>query len=124
MISQIEYENSNTRRMNGFVSGLRNCFLLTTVGVAVFGFGGLTSHSSKGFIFVRFLSLVIYVISLLYLINLCVAFNKHINSLKKNKVDLPEYDLLYYERSLYIAMLYGIVVLIPLIYIASKKFIR
>ena len=117
-------ESNNTRRMNGFVSASRNCFLLTTVGVGVFGFGGLTTTSnSKSFIFIRLISLLIYIIALLYLINMCVAFNKHLNNLKKNKVELPKYDLLYYERSLYIVMLYGIIVLVPLIYIASRKFI-
>lgn len=117
-------ESENTRRMNGFISASRNCFLLTTVGVAVFGFGGLTSSiNSKGFIVVRFLSMLIYIIALLYLINMCVGFNNHLKYLEKNKVKIPKYDLLYYQRSLYIAIIYGIFILIPLIYLASRKFI-
>ena len=115
--------NSDIGRINGFISSSRNCFLLTTVGVAVFGFGGLTGKR-KGFVFVRFISLMIYVIALLYLINMCVAFNSHMNALKEEKLELPEYDMLYYKMSLYIVILYGIAVLVPLIYLGSKKFIE
>jgi hypothetical protein len=60
-------ESNNTRRMNGFVSASRNCFLLTTVGVGVFGFGGLTTTSkSKSFIFIRLISLLIYCVIVSY----------------------------------------------------------
>ena len=123
MASRNDIENNNTRRMNGFVSASRNCFLLTTVGVAVFGFGGL-SGKRKGFVFVRFISLMIYILALLYLINMCVAFHGHINALKEEKLKLPEYDLVYYKMSLYIVILYGFAVIIPLIILGSQKFIK
>ena len=55
---------------------------------------------------------------------MCVAFHGHINALKEEKLKLPEYDLVYYKMSLYIVILYGFAVIIPLIILGSQKFIK
>ena len=78
-----KYANNPQAFLNGYISGMRNVFLTTTVGIAVYGF-------SKGFLnkksdsIMRILSLIIYLFSFTYLINTNTLFRKYTNW-KKSK---------------------------------------
>ena len=120
-----KFANNPQAFFNGNVSCMRNVFLTTTVGVAVYGF-------SKGFnnkrsdTIMRLLSTCIYIFSFLYLLNTNVFYRKYINKLEasEQKNNLPEYVQISTWRNYeYLAWFYS-VILIFVILLSLKRFIK
>ena len=120
-----KYANNPQAFLNGYISGMRNVFLTTTVGVAVYGF-------SKGFLnkksdsIMRMLSLMIYIFAFFYLINTNILFRKYLNKVQYTNMekDLPNYISLSYWRNYEnLAWVYSLI-LIFIISLASQRFIK
>ena len=112
----MSYANNPQAFLNGFFSTMRNVFLLSSVGVAMFGYSNTFKiNISKNF--VKLLVLVIFSISLLLCITNIIAFNNYINILEKDKNNLPNYlDLNIWRKYLYLAILYAIVLIFLIIF--------
>jgi hypothetical protein len=120
-----KYANNPQAFLNGYISGMRNVFLTTTVGVAVYGF-------SKGFLdkksdsIMRMLSLMIYIFAFCYLINTNTLFRKYLNKVQFTNMekDLPNYISLSHWRNYEnLAWVYCII-LIFIISLASQRFVK
>lgn len=120
-----KFANNPQSFINGYISGVRNIFLLTTVGVGMYGFSkGFKNKNSESLM--RLFSCTIYIFALLYLINTNLLFRKYLNKIEnsKDREVLPEYiDLKYWRYYEYLTWFYS-VILSVIILLSLKRFIK
>ena len=120
-----KFANNPQAYFNGYVSCMRNVFLTTTVGVAVYGFSK-GFNNKKSDTIMRLLSSCIYIFAFLYLLNTNTAHRTYLNKIEGTKVEdnLPEYVQLSTWRNFeFLAWFYS-VILIFVILISLKRFIK
>ena len=109
-----KFANNPQSFINGYISGVRNIFLLTTVGVGMYGFSKSFKNKNSESL-MRLFSCTIYIFALLYL-------NKIENSSEKN--NLPDYiDLKHWRYYEYLTWMYSIFLSIIII-LALKRFVK
>ncbi len=109
------YSNNPQSVVNGFFSASRNVFLMSTVGIAMYGFSNTFKITQSDSI-IKIISITIFIISITYGLNVCYAFHKYINILEEDRPNLPNYvDIEYMRRALYITILYLVILLIIIV---------
>ena len=117
------YANIPQSVVNGFFSASRNVFLMSTVGIAMYGFSNTFKITQSDSI-IKIISITIFIISITYGLNVCYAFHKYINILEEDRPNLPKYvDIEYMLRALYITILY-LVILFIIIVLTLRRLIN
>ena len=120
-----KFANNPQTFINGYISGVRNIFLLTTVGVGMYGFSKSFKNKQSEAI-MRLFSCTIYIFALLYLINTNLLFRKYLNKIEnsRDREVLPEYiDLKHWRYYEYLTWIYSVILSIIII-LALKRFIK
>ena len=120
-----KFANNPQAFFNGNVSCMRNVFLTTTVGVAVYGFSK-GFNNKKSDTIMRLLSSCIYIFSFLYLLNTNIYYRKYLNKIEGTEVEknLPDYVQLSTWRNYeYLGWFYT-VILIFVILLSLKRFVK
>lgn len=124
-IKMSNYANNPQTFINGYISGVRNVFLLTTVGIGMYGFSKSFKNKNSETI-LRLFSTMIYCFAFLYLVNTNMLFRTYLNKIQNspNEEKLPEYiDLKYWRNYEYLTWIYSLLLSI-IILLASKRFIK
>lgn len=120
-----KYANNPQAFLNGYISGMRNVFLTTTVGIAIYGFSkGFKNQQSD--IVMRMLSVGMYIFAFFYLLNTNMLFRDYLNKIQDspNEQHLPNYiQITYWRNYERLAWVYSLI-LIFIIIIASKRYIK
>lgn len=120
-----KFANNPQTFINGYISGVRNIFLLTTVGIGMYGFSQSFKNKNSETI-MRLFSSFIYIFALLYLLNTNMLFRKYLNKIEnsEDRHQLPKYISLkhmrYYE---YLSWIYAVLLSI-IILLSLKRFIK
>ena len=98
--------------INGHISGTRNVFSLTTIGVTMYGFSKSFKKKSSE-ITIRLFSSVVYILAILYLINTNLSLRSFLNNIENSNEDIPKHiNLQYWKNYEYIVWLYLVMLLI------------
>ena len=120
-----KFANNPQAFINGYISGVRNIFLLTTVGIGMYGFSkGFKNKQSEAIM--RLFSCSIYIFAFLYLLNTNMLLRKYLNKIDKSddKNNLPVYiDLKYWRNYEYLTWIYSVLLAI-IILLALKRFFK
>lgn len=120
-----KFANNPQSFINGYISGIRNVFLLTTVGIGMYGFSKSFKNKNSETI-MRLFSITIYSFALLYLLNTNFLFKKYLDKMEKSpdREILPEYiDLKYWKNYEYLGWVYSSILTI-IILLAIKRFLK
>ena len=120
-----KFANNPQTFINGYISGVRNIFLLTTVGIGMYGFSKSFKNKQSEAI-MRLFSVSIYMFAFMYLLNTNMLFRKYLNKMDKSdeRKDLPEYiDLEHWRNYEYLTWIYSILLGIIII-LALKRFVK
>lgn len=120
-----KFANNPQSFINGYISGVRNIFLLTTVGIGMYGFSKSFKNKQSEAI-MRMFSITIYCFAFLYLCNTNMLFRKYLNKIENSpdKEELPEYiDLKHWRYYEYLTWIYSVILGI-IILLAIKRFIK
>jgi len=95
-----KFANNPQTFINGYISAIRNVFLLTTIGITIYGFSKTFKKKSSEET-MRIFSSILYLYTIVYLLNTNLLFRKYLNYFddKKNEQNqLPEYISLKHLR--------------------------
>jgi uncharacterized membrane protein YidH (DUF202 family) len=110
-----KYANNPQAVVNGFYSASRNVFLMSSIGIAMYGFSG-TFKITQSESMIKIFSIGIFIICTLYGLNIGYSFHKYIKLLEEDIPNLPNYvDIPYMKNALYITIGYIIMVLIIIV---------
>ena len=110
--------------MNSYLSAMRNTIITLTLGIGIFGFSK-TFKNKKSELIMRTLSLVMYLYSLALCINSNLMFRKYLESLNEEQIkEFPPYINLEYWRAYEVLGWTFSAILILLIFLASKRFLK
>lgn len=103
------YANNPQAFMNGFLSGSRNIFLTSSIGIAMYGFSN-TFKLDMSVNVVKLISIGIFIFSFLLGLNTLIGYKRYYDILKKDKKNVPEYvDFQIWNNFLYITSIYLII---------------
>jgi len=114
------YANNPQAFMNGFLSGSRNIFLTSSVGIAMYGFSN-TFKLGISVNVVKLISIIIFQFSFLLGLNTLIGYKRYYDILKKDKKNVPDYvDFQIWNNFLYITSIY-LVILFMIISVTSVR---
>ena len=118
----MNYANNPQAFLNGFFSSMRNVFLLSSVGVAMFGFSNTFKLNISSNI-IKLITILIFFVSLSICITNITAFSQYINILDKDKKNIPNYINLNIWRSyLYLAYVYALILTILILFALIRAY--
>tara|TARA_A100001015_G_C15001724_1_gene718793 strand:+ start:1594 stop:1971 length:378 start_codon:yes stop_codon:yes gene_type:complete len=105
--------------INGYVSMMRNMYLLSTIG---FTFLTISLNVNKNKLFFRIISLIMIIYSMTYGINSIYDFNEYINYLKISNLIDSDKNFLFKEvrRRRNISILYLLILVVMILFILFK----
>ena len=117
------YANNPQAYFNGFISACRNVFLVSSIGIAMYGYSSSFKISSS-FNIVRLASSSLFIFALLYGINAVSGMNRYIKELEKSNEPLPSYvQLDIWRNYMYLVGIY-VLFLAFLFCIAIRRYIN
>ena len=114
------YTNNPQTFMNGFLSGSRNIFLTSSIGIAMYGFSN-TFKLDVSVNVVKMISITIFLFSFLLGVNTLIGYKRYYDILKKDEKNVPEYvDFQIWNNFLYITSIY-LIILFMIITVTSTR---
>lgn len=119
----MNYSNNPQSVVNGYYSATRNIFLTSSIAIAVYSFSNTFKISSSENI-TKIVSILIFILSILYGINSTFSYYNYIKHLQ-NRKNIPKYiDIEAMKRECYIVSLYILILIILLIIALRRLFNR
>ena len=121
----MKYPNNPQAVFNGFVSVSRNVYLSSSIALAVYSYSNSFEIKTSD-VSVRVISILIFLFSLLTLINGTVSFNYYIEDIKRETNNRFPYhiDIAAWKRFVYINVFYAVLIIIIFLLSSRRTFNR